>query len=63
MKKTYNSPTLESVTLQSQTQMCAASLPVGRDDQSGTEQLSKKFWGSSIFEDDDTANDDEEPLL
>lgn len=63
MKKIYESPIAETVSLQGCASLCAVSLPVGRDDQSGTEQLSQKFWGSSMFDDVDPDQADEAPLL
>ena len=54
MKKKYLPPTLNVVTLHCGAQLCATSMPVGRQDQGGAEQLSQQFWG--------LPSDDDEPL-
>ncbi|MDD7101752.1 MAG: hypothetical protein SOT67_03825 [Bacteroidaceae bacterium] len=58
MKKPYNSPLLEVITLQNSTNICTTSIAVGREDQSGAEQLSKKFWGTSVFDDAEPTDDE-----
>ncbi len=58
MKKHYNSPSLEVITIQSCTTLCASKITVGSDDETGSAQLSKKFWGGSIFDDEEEPVDD-----
>ena len=57
MKKTYISPALIAVMLDSKSNMCVGSLPVS--DEEGDSQLSNKFWGKTIFDDTEEEDIDE----
>ena len=59
MKKTYQSPQMEIIMLNAKTSMCAASIPVGKEDETGAGQLSQQFWGNTIFDDTDDSIDEE----
>lgn len=57
MKKTYISPALVAVMLDTKTNMCVGSLPIKTEDPGGAEQLSKKFWGTTIFDEEEEDDD------
>lgn len=57
MKKHYNSLSLEVITIQSCTTLCASKIKVGEETETGAEQLSKKFWGGSIFDEEEPIDD------
>lgn len=58
MKKTYISPALVAVMLDSKCNMCVGSLPVS--DEEGDSQLSRKYWGKAPWETEEDL-DDEKP--
>lgn len=59
MKKTYISPALMAIKLDSNTNMCVNSLPINTEDPGGASQLSKAFWGETIFDDTEEEDIDE----
>ena len=57
MKKTYICPKMDIVMLQTKATYCAGSLHVGEESESGSEQLSKKFWGNTAFDEEEESEE------